>query len=140
MEIPYSVSTASDISYRIDVTENMGIIKDLLENLGKRPSTILYPAGKEEIIEGTRTKVKWEINKCIGCSLCEKICPGFAISLLGSGKRSEIKYYVSRCIFCGECMEVCPTQAIQASTDPKYVYSKKEDMTIEFRRKEEDLI
>ena len=60
---------------------------------------------------------------CVGCSFCQRICPGFAIDVArtspGDGPRRVTKYRVdlSKCLFCGLCAEQCPTRALVMSKD-----------------------
>jgi len=58
---------------------------------------------------------------CIGCLLCEQICPDDCISIvvqkrpIGKGKMAKsfiIDY--ERCCFCGLCVDPCPTTPLTA--------------------------
>jgi len=56
--------------------------------------------------------------RCIGCGLCEKICPANCITMeteYDDNQRKAVNEYTinfGRCIFCGYCAEVCPELAI----------------------------
>ena len=51
-------------------------------------------------------------DKCIGCSVCKKICPADAITL--QDNRPVIDY--AACTSCGLCIEKCPRKIILSAT------------------------
>ncbi|MBN1190916.1 MAG: 4Fe-4S binding protein [Dehalococcoidales bacterium] len=48
-------------------------------------------------------------DRCVGCGLCVKVCPGQAIDLIG--KKAIINQH--RCNQCRVCLGVCPRGAIE---------------------------
>jgi NADH-quinone oxidoreductase subunit I len=57
-------------------------------------------------------------ERCIGCKLCEAVCPALAITIetaeRGDGTRRTTRYDIdlTKCIFCGFCEESCPVDSI----------------------------
>lgn len=94
-----------------------------LKNLFRRPITVRYPTVKREypdrfrgILALTYDKETGEEN-CIGCRLCEFICPPqvIKVEMLKSEKRNYAKSFsleLYACEFCELCVQVCPTDAI----------------------------
>lgn len=112
----------------------MAMEDELLESLKKKPVTLRFPYERARPEDRMQAKVTWEIEKCIGCNLCVKVCPSNAIKLIGRGRKAEIRYHVGRCLFCGECVDVCPTKAIQTTKEFELAFTKPEEMILEFRR------
>lgn len=50
-----------------------------------------------------------DLNLCIACGKCEKVCPVKAVQ---SGNGNKAKYDYSKCIRCYCCQEICPAKAI----------------------------
>lgn len=100
----------------------------------KKKVTINYPFEKGKIscrFRGEHALRKYEdgTERCIGCKLCETICPANAIFVeSGFDKEKNVRFakkYVidlTKCIFCGLCEEACPVNAIVQT--PNFEYAK----------------
>jgi NADH-quinone oxidoreductase subunit I len=94
-----------------------------LRNFFRRPVTVRYPTVKRVypdrfrgILALTYDKDTGEEN-CIGCRLCELICPPqvIKVEMLKAEKRNWAKTFTLElysCEFCELCVQVCPTDAI----------------------------
>src|ERR1700693_4204554 len=57
-------------------------------------------------------------ERCIGCKLCEAVCPALAIKIEvaeredGTRRTTQYDIDLTKCIFCGLCEESCPVEAI----------------------------
>ena len=93
------------------------------KKLFKIPITIQYP--EEKTPQSSRFRGLHALRKypngeerCIGCKLCEAVCPALAISIdterRDDGTRRTTKYEIDlfKCVYCGFCEEACPTDAI----------------------------
>jgi NADH-quinone oxidoreductase subunit I len=93
------------------------------KNLLRRPITVRYPTVKRVypdrfrgILALTYDPQTGEEN-CIGCRLCEYICPPqvIKVEMLKAEKRNYAKAFTLElysCEFCELCVQVCPTDAI----------------------------
>ena len=92
-------------------------------NLFRRPVTVMYPDVRRAypdrfrgILALTYDKETGEEN-CIGCRLCEYICPPqvIKVEMLKAKERNWAKTFTLElyaCEFCELCVQVCPTDAI----------------------------
>jgi NADH-quinone oxidoreductase subunit I len=92
-------------------------------HLFRRKITVLYPEQKSPIsprfrgLHALRRYPNGE-ERCIGCKLCEAVCPAMAITIetaeRADGTRRTTRYDIdmTKCIFCGFCEESCPVDSI----------------------------
>ncbi|MEM2942489.1 MAG: 4Fe-4S binding protein [Candidatus Bathyarchaeia archaeon] len=112
----------------------MAMQKEIAKSLIRKPSTLLYPYERYEPMPGSRGRVVIDMTKCIGCGLCIRDCPAFAIEMVGKGVTCDMKWYADRCVFCGQCVEVCPRTAIVQETDYDLSSDDKSSLVFEYRR------
>ncbi|OGS48534.1 MAG: hypothetical protein A3K68_01005 [Euryarchaeota archaeon RBG_16_68_13] len=102
------------------------VLREMFQNLGSKPATVLYPVEKLSVPEGFRGKIAILDEKCIGCSKCTIVCPTQCITMVASEREVEVagrkirrkkkpEVRLLACIRCGLCEEYCPT-------DPKAIY------------------
>ena len=90
--------------------------------------TVQYPKEKLPIPEVGRYQLDVEIDDCIVCDLCAKVCPVDCIEIEsikatgaigqtsdGTTKRlyaAKFDIDMAKCMYCGLCTVVCPTECI----------------------------
>lgn len=90
--------------------------------------TVQYPKEKLPVPEHGRYKLHNEIDDCIVCDKCAKICPVDCIEIIplraveeigktsdGTPKRIYAEKFnidMAKCCFCGLCTTVCPTECL----------------------------
>ncbi|HPB83413.1 MAG TPA: 4Fe-4S binding protein [Spirochaetota bacterium] len=66
--------------------------------------------------DGFRGKLHYDYTSCIGCAMCEKVCPAKAIEMYpvveNEKKSKRIVIYLSRCTYCSECVNICPKNCL----------------------------
>ena len=91
-------------------------------NLFRKPVTVHYPTAERKYPDRYRGLLALVYNEegeeaCIGCRLCEFICPPAVIKVEmdKQEKRNYAKTFTLElyaCEFCELCVQVCPTDAI----------------------------
>jgi NADH-quinone oxidoreductase subunit I len=98
-------------------------MKVTLINFIRRPVTVHYPTKSRAYPDRYRGLLALTYDKetgeenCIGCRLCEYICPPqvIKVEMLKAEKRNFAKTFTLElyaCEFCELCVQVCPTDAI----------------------------
>ena len=106
--------------------------------LSKKPITIQYPEEKTPLssrFRGLHALRKYPNGeeRCIGCKLCEAVCPALAISMdtevRSDNTRRTTKYEIDlfKCIYCGFCEEACPVDAIVETSIFEYHFERRND-------------
>ena len=103
------------------------IAKVLFKSMFKKPATLMYPVVPREWQERTRGSIDIEVDKCIACGTCERVCPNGTITLEtkmvetpdGKKKKKLDKYLydLGSCTFCQLCVQNCPTDALAFDND-----------------------
>ena len=108
------------------------------KKLSKQPITIQYPEEKTPLssrFRGLHALRKYPNGeeRCIGCKLCEAVCPALAISIdteeRSDNTRRTTKYEIDlfKCIYCGFCEEACPVDAIVETSIFEYHFERRND-------------
>ncbi len=116
----------------------LGMLPRLLKNLFTKPMTVEYPHESIPIPEDYRGAHEYDVEKCVSCSMCAKICPNNAIKMIGAPdelKEEFPKTYpeidLGKCCFCALCEDICPTDALCMSKEYSLSTMDPEDTFIE---------
>lgn len=85
----------------------------------KKPATVKYPATPAVVPPNFRGAIKFDQDSCIGCKMCERVCPSNAIKINkveGEEKKFQARMHLDRCIFCAQCVDSCSRHSLH-STD-----------------------
>lgn len=111
-------------------------------------NTIQYPHQQLPIPEVGRYQLDVEMDDCIVCDLCAKICPVSCIDIEsikateaigqtsdGTTKRlyaAKFDIDMAKCMYCGLCTIVCPTECITMTNQYDRSVVKLEELTYQF--------
>lgn len=60
--------------------------------------------------------IRYNLDKCIGCRLCIKVCPMDVFRYNKEHKKSVIAY-PENCISCGQCYIYCPSSSLALTNE-----------------------
>src|SRR6201985_513380 len=111
-------------------------------------NTIQYPHQKLPVPEVGRYQLEVEIDDCIVCDLCAKVCPVNCIDIEsikateaigqtsdGTTKRlyaAKFDIDMATCMYCGLCTIVCPTECIVMTNQYDKTVFQLSDLTYQF--------
>ena len=111
-------------------------------------NTIQYPKQQLPVPEVGRYQLDVEIDDCIVCDLCAKICPVDCIDIEaikateaigqtsdGTTKRlyaAKFDIDMAKCMYCGLCTIVCPTECIVMTNQYDRSVFELKDLNYEF--------
>lgn len=115
---------------------------------GDEPFTLQYPKQKFDLPDNSRNKLHNEMEDCIVCDKCAKICPVDCIEIEvirspdeigktsdGTTKRlyaARFDIDMAKCCFCGLCTTVCPTECLTMTKEYDYTSYDFADHNFEF--------
>ena len=102
----------------------ISIAVEVFKNLFKKPMTVLFPKEIVEIPDRNRGEHSFDIDTCISCGSCAKICPNKAIKMVEVPLELKEKYPktypevdLGKCCFCALCEDICPKGSIILTTN-----------------------
>ena len=121
------------------MTDFIGGLLIAIKELFKPKKTINYPFEKGKIsprFRGEHALRRYPNGeeRCIGCKLCEAVCPALAITIETEERedntRRTTRYDIdlTKCIYCGFCEESCPVDSIVETNIHEYHGEQKGDL------------
>ena len=126
-------------------------MKVTFSHLFVRSITLQYPKEKMEMFDRSRNRLYVDIEDCIGCYLCDKVCPVDGIHIetikarpgedLGLTEKFEKKKTfvfpmfdidMAECCYCGLCVFPCPTECIYWISDYEFAEYDRSNLNYHF--------
>ncbi|MEM3192350.1 MAG: NADH-quinone oxidoreductase subunit I [Candidatus Parvarchaeota archaeon] len=106
----------------MSIKETIKSVYYAVSNVKNKPATYLYPDKPLPVKEHSRGMLSLDLENCIGCELCYRICPSDAIRMIKldrekAGFKNNVRNEApaidfNKCIFCGLCSEICPPHVL----------------------------
>ncbi len=121
-----------------------------LVNLFRKPVTIQYPKEKPQLFVRSRMMLFNNIDDCIGCLQCARICPVKCITIetfkadkplkdtsTGHKRRLYVTVFdidLFKCCYCNLCTEVCPTGCLTMTPNYEGSMFERYDLILHFSK------
>jgi NADH-quinone oxidoreductase subunit I len=125
------------------------------KQLEKGTNTIQYPKQELPVPEVGRYQLDVEMDDCIVCDLCAKVCPVDCITIdsikatepIGQTSDGTVKRIyaakfdidMAKCMYCGLCTIVCPTECIVMTNQYDKTVFELNDLVYQFADMPEDV-
>ena len=102
-------------------------------HLFRKPVTLEYPEKRRTLNDAFRGKP--EVNGCVGCGICKKVCPSGAINYKKdeNGKVYFYEFDLKKCIFCGNCAYYCPKAAIKMTGEYELACDNPQGLKLDYK-------
>ena len=90
--------------------------KMTMRSLFGKPETLRYPFETKEPPAGLKGHIRNDLDVCIFCGMCARVCPAAALEVDKAAKSWTIDRF--RCVQCGSCTRSCPKSCL--SMEPSY--------------------
>ena len=108
----------------------------LLGMMFKKTGTVRYPFVSAKVPDTFRGALKFNGDLCVGCKLCERVCPCGALKIEKVDETSEERRFkatlrMDKCIFCGQCVDSCNKSALENTSCFELASPDKASLTVE---------
>lgn len=102
--------------------------KMTLRSLISKPATVRYPYEKRELYPAMRGHLVNDIDACILCGMCAKVCPADALTVDRKAGEWTINPY--KCVQCANCVRACPKSSLTMEREATTVASSMSTLTM----------
>ncbi len=117
------------------------MLGEVLRSVFRKPATGKYPSTPQPIPDRLRGTVRYNPEKCTGCTLCMKDCPANAIEIIAvdkPNKRFIMRFHVDRCTYCAQCVVNCRFNCLEMSNQEwEHAALTREPFTVLYGRQED---
>lgn len=102
--------------------------KMTLRSLFSKPATVRYPYERRELYPAMRGHIVNDIDACILCGMCVRVCP--ADALVVDRKAGDWTIDPYKCVQCANCVGACPKSSLSMKQEATAVASSMSTVTM----------